>query len=174
MASISDASRRPRGQCAEFVEGIITSKATVSRDVRMLRREFATSVRDFDVLAEIGIRAEMLRIIASRAFRASSKTKDDSGQARLLKVAVLGSNSEIALLQSVGLLPHDLGTLRVQRTGEVAERVPSGTEMQERFANLTIEPDELVSEAERAWRYGDAGASEAAAADAADGKPKPH
>ncbi len=70
--------------------------------------------------------------------------------------------SQIALLQSVGLLPNDLGT-RVQDTGHAGERIPSGVELQRHFANLEISEGELMSEAERAWKHGDQAASEEAA-----------
>jgi hypothetical protein len=68
-------------------------------------------------------------MIVSRAARASA-TKDDSGQARLLKAAVLASTSELALLRSVGPAPNDLGTVRVQDTGLPVARIRSGLELQ--------------------------------------------
>ena len=71
------------------------------------------------------------------------------------------------LLQSVGLLPKDLGTLRLERL-QPQERIPSGEELQRRFANIVIRDDEVTSEAERAWLYGEAAASEAAALEPGD------
>ncbi len=61
------------------------------------------------------------------------------------------------------MIPNDLGTLRVQDTGQAVERIPSGVELQRRFANLEIPEGELMSEAERAWKHGDQAASEEAA-----------
>lgn len=143
--------------------GIATTKTTVCRDVRVIRREFGSFAKDFDVLAEIGIRAELLRVIASRALRASGRTRDDGGMARLLKVAVLASNSEIALLQAVGLIPNDLGTLRVQ---ERVEHIPNGEDMQRIWGEVNVRDDDLKTPAEIAWMDGDAAAALAAAKEA--------
>ena len=66
------------------------------------------------------------------------------------------------LLQSVGLLPRDLGTLRLLPT----ERIPTGVELQELFANIMIRPDEVQSEAERTWLLGEAPAVETAGEEA--------
>jgi hypothetical protein len=85
--------------------------------------------------------------------RAAITTKDDGYRARLLRVATHAINSEIELLQRCGLLPHDLGTLRVRP--ETEDRIPSGLELQKLFDSVTVTPDELVSEAEIAMRYGD-------------------
>jgi hypothetical protein len=68
-------------------------------------------------------------------------------------VATGALNSEIELLHSVGLLPRDLGTVRVQTTGQI----PTGTELQALYDGISVTDDELVSEAERAWKYGDYG-----------------
>jgi hypothetical protein len=44
--------------------------------------------------------------------------------------------------------------------GPKVERIPSGLEMQEIFANAAIARDDLTSDAERAMLYGDAEAYE--------------
>ena len=61
------------------------------------------------------------------------------------------------------LLPHDLGTLRVQDTAPPIGSIPTGAELQERFANLEVHDYEITSEAERAWKHGDQMAGEDAA-----------
>jgi hypothetical protein len=48
------------------------------------------------------------------------------------------------------------------------ERIPSGIELQKYSQHLIIRENEIVSEAERAYRYGDAAAAEPAALDAFD------
>ena len=145
-------------------QGIVTTRTTVARDVAILRNEFATATRDFDPLVEIAARAERLRTITARAMRSAHSTKGDGDRARLLKVAVTSINSEIELLQSCGLLPRDLGTLRV--VPQQVERIPSGLELQRMYDSVTVTDAELVSPAELAWGYGDAVQSEAAAKDA--------
>ena len=147
--------------------GIKTTKATVSRDVALLRREYQQATRDFDALEKVGQCAADFRVVVSRALRASAKATDPADVARLLKVVVLAQTSEIALLQSVGLLPHQLGTLKVDQP--TTTRLPSGTELQELFYSVVVNDADLTSEAEAAWNYGDAAASEAAARNADDG-----
>ena len=53
--------------------------------------------------------------------------------------------------------------------GQRAERVPSGEELQRLFESITVDARDLVSEAERAYTYGDAAASERAALEATVG-----
>ena len=151
---------------AESVEwlqahGITASRTTVARDEKVIRREFAIVTRDFDPLVEIAARAERLRRITARAMRSAHATKDDGDRARLLKVAVTSINSEVELLQSCGLLPRDLGTLRV--VPQTTERIPSGLELQKLYDAVAVTNAELVSQAELSWQYGDAAPAEAAA-----------
>lgn len=54
-------------------------------------------------------------------------------------------------------------TLRVQDTAPTIGSIPTGAELQERFANLEVPDYEITSEAERAWKHGDQMASEDAA-----------
>jgi hypothetical protein len=145
--------------------GIVTTRTTVARDIAVLRNEFAAVTRDFDPLVEIAARAERLRTITARAMRSAHVTKDDGARARLLKVAVTSINSEVELLQSCGLLPRDLGTLRV--VPQQAERIPSGLELQKIYEGIVVRAEELVSPAELAWAYGDDVATANAAANEA-------
>jgi hypothetical protein len=50
----------------------------------------------------------------------------------------------------------------------IAER-PPGEQLQRLFASVVVTDDDLVSEAERAWNYGDAVEAEAAASEATVG-----
>ena len=131
--------------------------ATVSRDLAIIRREYASFSRDFDPLEKVGERAAKFRLIAERAMRRSATAKGDTDVARLLKVAVLAWNAEIALLQATGLLPNSLGVLKLERP---TERIPTGVELQRRFESVNVTADELVSEAELAWKFGDEAAAE--------------
>jgi hypothetical protein len=99
---------------------------------------------------------------------AARTTTDDGYRARLLRVATNAINSEVDLLQGCGLLPHDLGTLRVEPK---TERLPSGVDLAQRLLGVVVTEADLTSEAELAYRYGDAAAAEAAARDARDSRP---
>ncbi len=61
------------------------------------------------------------------------------------------------------MLPHDLGTLKVERP---TERIPSGSELARRFLEVVVSDSDLVSPAELAWKYGDQAAAEQAASEA--------
>lgn len=147
--------------------GIVTTATTVWRDVKVIEREFAAVARDFDAFVEIGKDVERYEVLSTRALRAALRTDDDGDRARLLKVSIHALNSKVELLQTCGLLPRDLGTLRLQR-GRPSERIPTGVELQELFANIVIRPNEVETEAERAWLFGDAASSNAAALDAGE------
>lgn len=84
-----------------------------------------------------------------------------------MRVAVHALQGECELLQTCGLLPRDLGTLRLQRL-QPTERIPSGEELQALFATVVIHPSEVTSDAERDWLHGDGAASHAAALEADD------
>ena len=70
--------------------------------------------------------------------------------------------------------PQDLGLgdrrdfLLPDDDGQRADRMPSGAELSDRFRDVIVADAGIVSEAEIAWNYGDAAASEAAARDARD------
>ena len=149
-------------------EGITTTTATVCRDVKVIQREFAAGVSR-DPLVSIGQRSHDFRVVFRRSMRAAGRTKDDGAKARLLRVAVHALQAECELLQTCGLLPRDLGRLRVEQL-QPAERIPTGEELQRRFDSVRVTDDEITSEAERAWLYGDAHAADAAAR----GEKKPH
>ena len=138
------------------------SQSTVRRDIAQIRARFAAYAEDFQPLIEIFERIARYRTIGSRAYRAAIRTKDDGARARLLKESTRALDSEVQLLQSVGLLPRDLGTLRLQRL-QPTDRIPSGLALQQLFDGVVIHPNEVESEAERAWLHGDGAASEAAA-----------
>jgi hypothetical protein len=74
--------------------GIITTRATVARDVEAIRREFAAETRAFfDPLAAIGVKAERYRAYASRAYRAALQTKDDGDRHRRHSQATMAESN---------------------------------------------------------------------------------
>jgi hypothetical protein len=112
--------------------------------------------QDFAPLVEIFERVARYRHIGARALRRARTTADDGACARLLKEGIRALDSEVQLLQSVGLLDRKLGTLMLTSVhdGKKVERIPSGEELQRLFANLEIGKEEVTSEAERDWLYG--------------------
>jgi hypothetical protein len=142
--------------------GITASRPTITRDVELLRREFAAFAGDFRPQIEIAVRSTNYLRIASRAERSASKTTDDGARARLLRVALTARRAEVEMLMNVGLLPRDLGTLHV-RPEVPSEKIPSAIELQQLWNSVEVTDAEVTSEAERAWTHGDWAASEDAA-----------
>ena len=133
--------------------GINVTTATISRDVAVIRHEYAAFRKDFDPLEKVGERAAKFRAIAERAMRKSTTAKEATDVARLLKVAIGAWNSEIALLQATGLLPNSLGVLKGEQRDEPEERI-TGEQIAKLFESVIINENELVSEAAKDWLYG--------------------
>lgn len=148
---------------------IKASQATVSRDLHLVRKQFRhyLSVKGFDPADEVYRRLAEFEERAHIAMRHVRASKDGQRIAALIRAANDSSRSAIRLLQEVGLLDRKLGTLIVD-DGRKSERVPSGLELQKLFDSVNVVDAELVSEAEEAWKYGDAAASEKAARAATD------
>jgi hypothetical protein len=87
--------------------------------------------------------------------------------ARWARIAIRATEARTTLLQDLGLLDRRIGTLFVDE-GQRADRIPSGAELQKLFESVTVTDAEITSEAELAYRYGDAAAHEAAARNARD------
>ena len=96
--------------------GIVTSRTTVARDEQILQKEFAATIRNFDPLAAIAVRAERLRVITARAMRSALRTADDGYRARLLRVATHAITAEVddRSEQSVNLKHHFADGIRVR------------------------------------------------------------
>jgi hypothetical protein len=120
------------------------------------------SITMFDGHAAIGKRAAIFRGIAGRALSAANTAVRPSDRIGLLKAAAEAYQKEIALLQRVGVLPNELGRLHV---ADPSRRIATREELQHYFRNAVVSPDELISEAEKDYLYGD----EAAAARARRG-----
>lgn len=149
---------------------IVTTRTTISRDVQGLRSTFRQyfSQRNFDPRAEVGIVVAGIDHIVSKSFRDARRSTDGRERALHRKVALDALEKLATLYQDVGLvnqrdfqLPPD--------DGKRADRVPSGHELQQLFDSISVNPSELVSEAETAWLYGDAARSERAALDTTNG-----
>ena len=123
-------------------------------------------VRRFDACFEVGAALQRHELIARAATR-HALTANAAEGAKWACVAIRATEAKTQLLQDIGLLDRRLGTLFVD-DGQRADRIPSGTELQERFDKVIVKDAEIVSEAELAWHYGDAAAAEAAARDARD------
>jgi hypothetical protein len=72
------------------------------------------------------------------------------------------------LLADSGFIDRRIGTLVVDDDVPTS-RIPSGVELQRLFASVVVTDDDLVSAAERDYKYGDAAAVERAAREATAG-----
>jgi hypothetical protein len=88
--------------------------------------------------------------------------------AKWARIAIRATEARTQLLQDIGLIDRRIRTLFID-DGKRTDRIPSGEEMQKRFESITVTDAEITSEAELAYRYGDAAAHEAAARDATHG-----
>lgn len=153
---------------------IETTVLQISRDKEVWRSLFRErfAANKFDALVEVGKRIASFDTAAARAWNLMEKTDDPRAKAHLLRVYGDMNQKAVMLLQDVGLLDRRIGTLIMDDPSMTAERIPTGIELQKEFESVTIAEGELVSEAERAWMYGDAVASETAAKGATDGGDK--
>jgi hypothetical protein len=136
---------------------IFASIRTVERDFAVIRddtRRYLTAER-FAGPFEIGAALMRHEMLARRATqRALESNVADS--ARWARIAILATQAKTQLLQDIGLVDGNLGTLLLTaKGGAQVERIPAGLELQELFANAVITKDDLTSEAERAMLYGD-------------------
>lgn len=141
---------------------------TVCRDIQAMRVLFRQSynARGFDALTEVGTRIERYEMAAAMAWREFETAKESSDKMQALRVYRECNKEATTLLQDVGLLDRTLGKIVIADPADKAGRIPNAVELQKRFETVTVIDAELVSEAERAYRYGDAAASEQAAREA--------
>jgi hypothetical protein len=122
----------------------------LSIDLFDARFEISTAVMRYDLLA---------RRATTRAMLDDPKSKAGALWAR---IALLATELKMRLYQEIGLVDRRLGTLMLGGEKGKVERV-SGEELQKLFDAVNVVEGEVVSEAERAWLYGDAAAAERAA-----------
>jgi hypothetical protein len=152
--------------------GIHTSYGAVTRDIQAASRDIRKRLdaRNFDPLEEFMNAVATLEDIRNRSNVRAAKTHDNKEAAILYKVAIDAQVQITDLMQDVGFIDERVS--RVIKDADAtkdASRIPSGEELQRRIGGMVIKDAELVSDAERAWMYGDATAA-AAAAEEAEGK----
>lgn len=122
--------------------------------------------RHFDAAFEVGAALHRHELIARAATR-HALTADAVEAARWARIAIRATEAKTRLLQDVNLVNRTIGTL-ILDDGKRTDRIPSGSELADRFRDVIVADAEIVSEAETAWMYGDQAASEAAARAATD------
>jgi hypothetical protein len=148
---------------------ILVSARTVERDFIEIQKDSRryVSAAHFDARFEVSTALARYEMLARKSTqRALMVNAADS--AKWARVAVQATEAKMALLQDVGLIDRRFGVLLVD-DGERADRIPSGTELQEMFRNVVVTEADLTSEAEIAFKYGDQAAAEAAAREATAG-----
>lgn len=147
---------------------IITSIRTVERDFIAIRddaRRYLTAV-NFDARFEVGEALARHELIARTATRRA--LAGDGDAAKWARVVVQATSARAQLLQDIGLIDRQIGTLFVD-DGQRADRIPFGVELQAMFRDVNVTEDEITSEAEWHYQHGDAAAYEAASRAAVDG-----
>jgi hypothetical protein len=142
--------------------------STVCRDIQFARALFRQTynARGFDALTELGTRIERYEMAAAMAWREFETAPDARTRVLALRVYRECNKEATTLLQDVGLLDRRIGTIVLDDPNDKAGRIPNAVELHKRFEAVNVKEGELVSEAEKAYLYGDAAASEAAARDA--------
>jgi hypothetical protein len=115
----------------------------------------------------IGTRAQIVEMVvnalhtfnhASNAFR---RIAGDIASSRMEKIAALRSLVEtegkrLEFAKDIGLLDTATRQFALNASGGQAdETIPTGDQLREYFQDVTVDADELLSDAERAIRYGD-------------------
>jgi hypothetical protein len=144
---------------------IVASIRTIERDCTAIRddvRRYLTA-KEFDARFEIGAALARHELIARTATQRALAGNGDG--AKWARIAIRATEAKTQLLQDINLIDRTIGTLFID-DGKRVDRIPSGAELQKRFNEIVVTDAEITSEAELAYRYGDAAASEAAARDA--------
>lgn len=164
--------REITARLARLKPPIVVAESVVSRDLKTIRGEMVRyySARGFDAVVEIGKKLAGYEAREARCHRLARRSKDPKEIALLYRVANESARLYTELLQDIGMLDRNLGTLwlRGATNEKPAERMPTGEEMQRRFSEIEVVEGEIMSQAERDWLHGDAAVSTAAAM-AADG-----
>jgi hypothetical protein len=158
-----------RDELSKLTPPITASIATVSRDLHHIRKKFRLHLSNsgFDAADEVYKRLAGYEEKEELCMELARATKDARERSHLIRTALQAARDAITLLQEIGLLDRTLGTVIVE-DGRKAERVPTGSELQRRFNEITVTDADITSEAELAYRYGDAAASLDAAKAAKD------
>lgn len=144
---------------------IAASVRSVERDIATVResgRRYLSS-RHFDPKFEISAALARLELVARKATQMMLAANGNG--ARWARAAIMATTARTKLLQDLGMVDRQLGTLYIDDVQRV-DRIPSGAELAERWAGVVVNEDKLISDAERHYAHGDETAALAAARDA--------
>jgi hypothetical protein len=148
---------------------IHATQPIVSRDLVFVRKNMQRTLHHngFNAANEILRRLAGYEHRETWAMEEAKKCKPGAAAAAYLRVANECARYATDLLQDVGLLDRKLGMILLMTSDDDArklQRVPAGDELRKYFESVRVTEGEIVSEAEKAWLYGDAAAAEQAAA----------
>lgn len=144
---------------------ITVSLALVSKDVIMLRERLSRQwAKQFSVVEEFSRMMNRYEGMARRALRKSMTSKEPAAQVAWMRTASEIQGRMIDTYFDAGIFNKNLPALLTASAdeGKVVDRIPTGEEMQRYFVDANVKEGELVSEAERAYLYGDEAAANAA------------
>jgi hypothetical protein len=137
--------------------------ATISRDIDKARDAITSKMsKDFDIRFEFARIIHRYEMLAMRAIRKSRTASEPAAQVAWTRTAK--EITDRIFDSYVGIFNKQLAALLLARVeeGTKVDRIASGEELQRYFAENQVTEGELVSEAERAYLYGDEGAARAA------------
>lgn len=155
-------------------KGIEVSHNTIARDIHAMKADWRRYFRlqGFDPRAELGLMTARYQDVIAKAQREYRKCDDPKDRAIFLRVVTDTTDKLFTMLNDVGLLDAEALRRIGQDDGKKqAGRIPDGSEIARQYADVVVKDAELVSDAERAWNYGDAAAAvdvDASHADAAE------
>jgi hypothetical protein len=161
-------------QLAKLDPPIICSRPTISRDLHLARRHYRhyLSMTGFDAAAEVHSRLmayEEREQMCMKLARDKAAANDPVRITALIREANRCTVLSTRLLQEIGFLDRKLGTLMIgDKEGKRVDSLPSGADLQKLFNETNVVEGEIMSEAELAWKYGDAATSKAAGNAATD------
>ena len=148
---------------------IVVDQSILAKDVRQAQNELKARFSRGRFDAGIMLAQALIEIddIAWKARADAEDTKDKAKRAALYRVRLDAIERRISLLQESGLLTKELGRMLLDvADGKNIDRIPDGTELAKRFSAIKVLDADLVSDAEKAWLYGDAQESDDAANEA--------
>jgi hypothetical protein len=135
---------------------ILVSRWTVSRDLAFMRRENRRlfNTRRFDAINFVLEKVASYESLARKCIRDAHHTKDTRARVLAYRAAAEINERITNLMADSGFIDRRIGTLVID-DDTPATRIPSGTELQRRFESVNVVDADLVSEAERAFKFGD-------------------
>jgi hypothetical protein len=149
---------------------IIVSRWSVSRDLAFMCRENRRLFhpKRFDAISFVLEKVAVYESLVRKCVADAHHTRDTRARVMAYRAAAEINERVTNLLADSGFLDRRIGTLVVDDDVPTS-RIPSGEELQRLFAAVVVTDDDLVSEAEKAWNYGDAVESDRAAREATAG-----